>query len=241
MTFSSDTNKALEVGVTYRFRRPEDPNPRVIDGAPNWYWVTSSEDPRHAKINLARGIFSPTPSQTDLNDYNSFIVCTMSKHRFRTDEVPWLDIALTKEGTAIYSGDSKAGDKENAMEKIGNSRLIESWRLISSVDREMRLKAAPVILVSALNDKGNSGSGNRKVEGLYFVRGSSFHLENQRKDGRLIEFINCSFVLQAVDLSNEFGEISMNWLNARRGQSVDLEECFKLAPAAWRELIDAGI
>ena len=121
MTFNTEAEKALEVGVTYRFRRPELPEIKIIDGAPNWYWITASDDPEHSKINLGRGIYSPRSSRIWPNEYNSFIISTMAKHRFGTDQVPWLDVAVTREGTAIYSGDSKFGDKQNAMEKIGNS------------------------------------------------------------------------------------------------------------------------
>jgi len=213
----------------------------MIDGAPNWYWITASDDSEHSKINLGRGIYSPRSSRIWPKGYNSFIISTMAKHRFGTDQVPWLDVAATKEGTAIYSGDSKFGDKQNAMEKIGNSLLIQSWRQISSNDREVRMMAAPVVLVSALDDKGNSGKGNRKVEGLYFVRASRLYLEKQRKDGKWIEFVNCSFVLQALDLAEEFGEISMKWLNARRAENLDLEKCYELAPTPWKRIVDKGI
>jgi hypothetical protein len=241
MTYDDPSKKILQVGDRYRFSGASTSQIAKIDGVSNWYWVTDSPGPKLPSLNLGMGIYSPKSRSNDETELNPLIVCTMAAHRHASNDVPWTDQFVESKGLAIYSGDSKRTDSVNPYEKLGNSRLIESWRQISSLRRDLRLMAAPVILVSSEDATGKPGKGYRRVLGLFYIEAIALILENQWVSSHCHEFPNFSFTLRQVDLSTENNCISMAWLNARRTDEIPLEECYELAPKAWRSIVDLGI
>lgn len=230
--------RTLEIGRVYRFAKQARPEIAVIDAHANWFFATAMPLPGFATLSFQTGIFRPRQTQLRGRSATSVVLCNSSPHRAGSDDVPWSDVIRSDDGYALYYGDSKTGDVIPTLERKGNAILLNAWSSHQDGDRDVRLLAPPVILLTSQAAEGE-GKGFRRVQGLCLVSRADFVIQRDPRTG--VSFRNIRFELMVLDLQEENDAIPMDWINYRRTANFDPEVAYRAAPRSWKYFIDRGI
>lgn len=237
-------SRSLKVGTVYRFgdHQTGQPSEPFLDGYPNWFYHSAndrnlqSEGKSYPSLRFQAGIWNPTKVVNNQIERVPVIICSTSLHQAGSAETPWTDIVDLENSVAIYYGDNKPPANPNASQVRGNREMLRAFKLQNSERIEDRLIAPPVLLVSARDENGPR-SGYKVVEGLCIIENCK--LIEQSFDGEV--YPNYEFHLRLLDLTDDDGEISMDWIHVRRTIDISIEGTSKYAPKCWQTFIKKGV
>jgi hypothetical protein len=230
----------LVVGRSYRFGRQDTCPADVpeVDGVPNWFHVTRSDNPGDRELRPQAGIWNPRPVLRDRARQVPLLICTTSPHKHGSLETPWSDIVRPDEGFVVSYGDNKNPDHLDATTVTGNRAMLEAMRLQHSPDVRERALAPPVLVVTT-HGEGGLGKGYRRVEGLGVITRAEVVL--QHHPTRRVAFQNLRFEIAILDTSADLDRIPMEWLNARRCDTRRRVDDNAAAPECWRRFVAGGM
>ncbi len=218
----------------FRYGRPKDPVPSVVDGFPNFWHVTATQGSTLAQlesgINAVAKVRSPDGQRVPA------ILLSSSPHKAGSDVTPWHDSIDSDIGYALYYGDSKE-KHENAPATAGNLQLVDAFRRHSSPDRADRLRAEPLVVFERV-PHGKAQKGFVKFCGIGIVDRVRLVTQVDLKMRR--PFANYAFELLLFDLATEGEEFSWDWVSARRSEEISDEKSLLLAPKSWRTWVEEG-
>lgn len=232
-----NSERGLELGVTYRYPRPEHPELAVVDGLPNFYWHTST--PGMAKAKLERGITRLTGDQPRRVPA---ILVRSTPWKAGSPRTPWHDYFDPNDATVHYFGDNKVDDitqeitNQDPTDALGNSALLDAAWAHASETRIERASAAPILVMTGVAVGGRQ-KGNVRFDGLGVVTGAG--LVRQYDDLSRQPFPNLLFRIRLLDLSADGDRVDWDWISGRR-RSVPLLEADRPAPTAWKQWVEEG-
>lgn len=222
----------LKLGQIYRYSSSNSPEIEYIDGLPNllFYTKTLGENKTllEAGINQVGAVNSVSGKRTPA------ILITSSTHKHGSKETPWQDIFDIDNGFVRYFGDTKSD--MNPTLSAGNKRLLEQFEFHNSDQRELRIKAVPLLFFRSVK-VDDRVKGNRVFQGLGLLRSAELVTQHQRNIGYFTNFV---YEFDILDLKNEYQYFSWDWISARRDPSVSDEIALKLAPKAWQDWVLQG-
>lgn len=222
----------LKLGQIYRYSSSNSPEIEYIDGLPNllFYTKTLGENKTllEAGINQVGAVNSVSGKRTPA------ILITSSTHKHGSKETPWQDIFDIDNGFVRYFGDTKSD--MNPTLSAGNKRLLEQFEFHNSDQRELRMKAVPLLFFRSVK-VDDRVKGNRVFQGLGLLRSAELVTQHQRNIGYFTNFV---YEFDILDLKNEYQYFSWDWISARRDPSVTDEIALKLAPKAWQDWVLQG-
>lgn len=222
----------LKLGQIYRYSSSNSPEIEYIDGLPNllFYTKTLGENKTllEAGINQVGAVNSVSGKRTPA------ILITSSTHKHGSKETPWQDIFDIDNGFVRYFGDTKSD--MNPTLSAGNKRLLEQFEFHNSDQRELRMKAVPLLFFRSVK-VDDRVKGNRVFQGLGLLRSAELVTQHQRNIGYFTNFV---YEFDILDLKNEYQYFSWDWISARRDPSVSDEIALKLAPKAWQDWVLQG-
>jgi hypothetical protein len=224
---SRNESRFLRVGDVYRYSSSYKKDVPVIDGIPNFIYVTNTDGEN--KVLMESGI-SPIGSKGPC----PAILIYSSTHKHGSKESPWQDRFETDRGYARYFGDNKSG--KDPSEAPGNKYLLEQFALHNSGLRTERLKAAPILLFRSVQI-GARIKGNRLFEGLALINSAERITQFQPDLGY---FTNYVFEFIVLNLANENDHFDWSWISARRETKTNIENSLKLAPHSWKNWVENG-
>jgi hypothetical protein len=220
-------NRLLRIGEVYRYSSSFEKNVPIIDGIPNFIYVTNTEGKN--KVLMESGI-SPIGSA----GVCPAILISSSTHKHGSKETPWQDRFEADRGYVRYFGDNKTS--KDPSESLGNRTLLEQFSLHNSGMRSERLKAAPILIFRSVLI-GSRIKGNRLFEGLALINSAERITQFQSDIGY---FTNYVFEFTVLNLAKENDLLNWNWISARRDAQIDAETSLQLAPEAWRNWVKHG-
>lgn len=206
-------------------------------GYPNFFYFTRSDRRDASRVQLEAGISSPVAVRRSGQRVTPVVMIRSNPHRAGSTNTPWEDYFDTDRGHILYYGDSRAGDRVDAPSKDGNQLLIQQHRLHTSISREERLTAAPLVFFRGIqHDK--RAKGFLRFEGYGLIE----RVEKVTQvDVRLgVSFTNFRYDFLVMSLKDEGEVFSWDWINARRDARVTLEASLQLAPRAWQRWVADG-
>ena len=222
----------LKLGQIYRYSSSNSPEIEYIDDLPNllFYTKTLGENKTllEAGINQVGAVNSVSGKRTPA------ILITSSTHKHGSKETPWQDIFDIDNGFVRYFGDTKSD--MNPTLSAGNKRLLEQFEFHKSDQRELRMKAVPLLFFRSVK-VDDRVKGNRVFQGLGLLRSAELVTQHQRNIGYFTNFV---YEFDILDLKNEYQYFSWDWISARRDPSVSDEIALKLAPKAWQDWVLHG-
>jgi hypothetical protein len=225
----------------YRYAKPS-PGPDVefVDGVrnlfnatrwPNWPGLAGA-----GRAQLDHGIDPLTNVRSFGLERRPAIMIGSKPHRAGSDWTPWHDELDPYAGHVRYYGDNKPALHDDPLLASGNSAILEQFYLHQSNDRDARLAASPLLIFESVIHGG-------RVKGYWRFLGVGVIERAERvtqidRQGRL--FVNYAFDFALLDLGSDKGELSWDWIAARRDPSWTLEASLALAPTSWRRWVEQG-
>ena len=236
---SVSEKRFLELGQRYRFGNQKNTpsNLGEVDGFPNWFYVTKSEDIQGPEIRWQDGIWNPSTVLRGGEPQIPFVICSSSRHKSGSLETPWEDIVKPDDGYAIYYGDNKNPEVKNPESVRGNKIMLEAFRLQHSESKEVRATAPPIFITQTVGKDG-PGGGYRILEGIGVITKVDVILQRNPQESKA--FQNLRFEIAILDLKKDKDCIDVDWINARRNSSSSSIEK-DLAPEIWKRFINEGI
>lgn len=233
--------RTLQMGEIYRYARAERPDEPVLDGLPNFYWHTSTDGTKKAK--LERGISRLPVVSTVQGDRTPAILLRSTPWKAEEDGVPWRDVFDPATGTLTYFGDNKIDPRtgrpkaEDPDDVVGNRYLRDHFREHSSNSRDRRERAGPLLLFTGVS-VGRRKKGNVRFDGLGVV--TSVALVNQVSRESGVEYFNYAFTVQLLDLKTDDWSVDWAWISSRRKAESTPLDCNHLPPMAWKRWCREG-
>jgi hypothetical protein len=224
----------LVVGQTYRYPRPADPGAGEVDGLPNFFHVTEAVG--HPRLQLERGIFSPTATEYGGTGRLPLVLIRSSPNKPSSKRMPWIDHFDLDAGRVFYYGDNKA-DGPGAELAGGNADLLWQAELHLSPEVGQRQLAAPILVFRSVTVDGRM-KGNVRLEGLAVIESVEKVVQTDLV-GK--PYGNYRFRLRLLDLAGDHSAISNDWLIDRRSRDVPHEDANGRAPAAWKAWTDGEL
>ena len=135
--------RRFRIGETYRYSRPALEDQPVVDGAPNFHFIT--HHPKMARLQLERGISAPAQIDATGGARVAVVLLSSNVHKRGSIENPWHDEIEPEEGFARYYGDNRTPDRDPGLVQ-GYQLLLRQFELHSSPHIEKRRLAAPLLL-----------------------------------------------------------------------------------------------
>jgi len=224
----------MKIGQIFRYARPYNKDPAVIDNLPNYFNLVYTESCKLPildsginpiqKINTAEGPRCPA------------ILISSSPHKIGSSETPWQDFFDPDNGHIHYFGDHKAPGKDPTLSP-GNKALLEQFELHNSPDPKKRGQACPIICFRRVA-VGGRAKGNVKFQGFGIISRAERITQNDRRKQR--PFTNYVFDFTIFSLSNENEEFDWSWISARRNFDLSSKDTLKYAPKSWKDWIKQG-
>ena len=220
-------------GLIYRYPYERDASKAFVDGLPNFFNLTQSED--SAMALLEKGISQIAPPKKRLTDFAyPAIIISSSPHSRGSEWNPWHDTFEPDLGYVRYFGDAKKpGDPSQAP---GNKILLAELQKHTSGDVEARRKATPLIFFERVKVEGRT-HGNLKFQGFGVIEKAE--LVTQFNPG-LGYFTNYVFTFAVLSLSDEDEQFDWQWITDRRSQSSTTDETLQKAPLSWKKWLRHG-
>jgi hypothetical protein len=224
----------LKIGRVYRYARPYGPDPKEIDGLPNFFAQVGT--PGMTLPTLERGINAMRAVATGEGPRRPAILISSSPHKVGSDFTPWQDTFEPDLGFVRYYGDNKSAESD-PQRAPGNEVLLQEFQLHSSPRVEQRRRATPLVLFQRVEVEGRQ-KGNVKFAGLAVIeraeRVTQFNPATQEY------FTNYVFEFAVLSLTNENESLDWNWVAARRDPTTTLEAIVRKAPSAWQDWVRFG-
>jgi len=222
---------ALRINRTYRYRNEPDGHLEVVDGFPNFYAATLTEDNlKGARLN--KGISQMAQRGPAGSRRHPAILIYSSPRKAGSKKTPWKDSFDLDRGRIRYFGDAKVEHMPDPFSAGGNKVLKAQYDLYNAHDRESRLKASPLLFFVS------NRSGYAEFKGFGLIESMELVPQVDLISGAA--FSNCAYDCSLFDLANEGEELDWNWISARKDASIPLEESNELAPKSWQTWVKEG-
>lgn len=225
----------MRVESVYRYSRGPSLDQPIVDGFPNYHFLTASVD--GVKALLESGINAVREVKAVDGIRRPVIGIRSSPWKAGTETTPWHDVFDLEGGHVRYFGDHKISTAGPLGSTTGNAALLHAWELHRGRSRKDRLLAPPVMIFRAVSANG-AVKGYVQFCGVAVIERAEPLMQCDAQTG--LEFPNYMFDLVVVDTSREGEEVDWRWIDDRRDPSLSLEETLRFAPAAWREWVDSG-
>ncbi|HJW21246.1 MAG TPA: hypothetical protein VJ506_02340, partial [Candidatus Limnocylindrales bacterium] len=225
----------------YRYPKPSPgPDVETIDGLPNLFnatrwpaWPGLVGAPR---VQLDHGIDSVSRVDAVDGRRRPAILIASKPHQAGSDWTPWHDELNPEVGHVRYYGDNKATLGGGVKDPPGNRSIAAEFELQRSGLRSDRSRAAPLLFFESLVHEGRA-KGFWRFIGFGLVQRAQLTTQIDRQERW---FVNYVFDCALFDLSSEGLELPWAWIAARRDPTKSLDDCLRLAPAAWQTWVDQG-
>ena len=232
----------LSIGEILRYGRPRQADQAIVDGLPNFFYLTNDPSRKLPAIQLESGISAPSPTVSEFGVRRSVIMVRSSPWKSGTTEVPWKDELQVGARSCRYFGDAKPGDVDPPDARKGNALLLEAQPLFASRDAAIRSLAPPILVfegVPALREGRTVQKGQVAFRGVAAL--ASLKLVECPVGGlSAASFPNYQVELSMMDLSAELGSVDCRWFDDRRDVNLSDEDASRYAPNAWREWVISG-
>lgn len=223
----------MRIGDIFRYSRPYDPGPSVIDGLPNYFHHTFTEG---QSLSLLESGINPIQKIIGNNHRRPAILVSSSPHKIGSAETPWQDFFDPDNGHIRYFGDNKVPGN-NPASPDGNKALLEQFELHTSLDRKKRLLACPIICFKRVR-VGARAKGNVRFQGFGVISRAERVTQYDRKHDR--PFTNYVYDFIIFSLAEENEEFDWGWVSGRRDSSLSNEEVLACSPRSWRTWVEKG-
>lgn len=224
----------MKIGEVFRYSRPYNPAPEVVDGFPNYFNLTHLTG--HNLPLLDKGINPIHTVETPDGTRRPAILISSSPHKIGSFENPWQDTFNVDYGHIRYFGDNKSPEV-NPTETQGNKALITVFKNHSSPHKDVRRNATPLIFFKRVRRKGRA-KGFVQFQGFGIVRRVELITQYDRKHERA--FSNYAFDFAVLSMANESELFEWDWINARRNPALTSGESNLLAPNSWKGWVTSG-
>ena len=225
---------ALRIGEVYRYPRPALADTPIVDGLPNFFFVTRTPDlPR---VQLESGIDAPAAVTGPDGHRRPTILIRSSPSKAGTAETPWQDYFDPDHGHIRYFGDGKVGHHNAAVPK-GNRLLIEQalhWLSDAPSGREA---AAPLLFFLGTSHDGRR-KGQVRFQGFGVLERAEVVAQVDAESG--VGYSNYRYDFSVLRLDDESIGLPWEWIARRRNPALTTAEADKAAPASWRRWKELG-
>lgn len=234
--------RSISIGDVLRYGRPRQTDQAVVDGLPNFFYLTNDPNQELHAIQLESGISAPAPTVSEVGVRRSVIMVRSSPWKSGTAEVPWKDELRVGTGSSRYFGDAKPGDLGPPEARKGNALLLEAQPLFASCGAASRSLAPPILVfegVPIVRDGRTMQKGQVAFRGVAAL--ASLELVECPVEGESVaSFPNYQAELFMMDLSADLDSVDCRWFDDRRDVNLSHEDAARHAPSAWREWIFSG-
>ncbi len=225
----------MRVGDIFRYGRPYREDLCIIDGLPNYFNQVSTKGAKLALLD--RGI-NAIASLNSNNGRRPALLLRSSPHKIGSVETPWQDIFDPDRGHIRYFGDNKVcSPVRDPVNATGNKVMLQQFELHTSTDRNVRLRAAPVVCFRTIRQEGRS-KGYIQFQGFGIIERAERITQYDRK--KRCPFTNYVFDIAVFGLTKENEIFDWSWISARRNDTIFNKECLKLAPESWKTWVTEG-
>lgn len=221
----------LRVGEVYRYASSRDQNSPMLDGCPNYHYVTHSPGEKLAL--LEAGI----NGMAKVGERRPAILIRSSPRKAGTEDTPWHDVFDLDHGHVRYFGDHKVTSTKPVGRTTGNAALLEAFVGHQGRTPEARVAAVPLLLFRSVSHNGKH-KGYLEFCGLGIIERAERLV--QRSGGEHTSFVNYVYDIALIDLCEEEDQVSWDWVAARRDENVTDQEALARAPRAWQEWVRRG-
>ena len=219
----------LHINQLMRYTDEQFPADKSIDGFPNFWFLTHTEDGL-PQARLRAGISQMKTVKSDSVDRRPAIMIRSSPYRAGSSSTPWHDSFDMDRGRVRYFGDTKFGDMPHVKVR-GNKILRALFDQSNSPDRQARANTAPLLFFVAPRQGFVEFRGVGLIERVELVA----QVDNE---GRA--FSNYAFDCALVDLSAEGEQLDWGWISARKDPDLSDEAVLELAPKQWSKWVNEG-
>ncbi|MFJ3017287.1 restriction endonuclease [Streptomyces collinus] len=225
----------IRVGQVYRYAKGKDPRPVELGGYPNFHHVTHSPGLNRALLEAGINRMAQVGSPDGMR--RPVILIRSSPWKAGTEQTPWHDVFDMDNGHVRYFGDHKASTTLPPGTTNGNAALLEAFAEHQGHTPDERARATPLLLFRAVSRNGKP-KGHVEFCGLGIIERAERLV--QWAGSEHTTFINYVYDVALVDLAAEGDQVSWEWIQARRDESVADAKALELAPHAWREWVKRG-
>ena len=136
----------VHVGVTLRYPKPAKPSVPIIDGMPNFHYLTRDDRAGAAMVILESGINASAKVSAVDGSRRPAVLIRSSPAKAGTETTPWQDIIDLNAGVLTYFGDHKPGTPGQLGCTKGNKALEELRADYFTSDQTRRLAAPPLLV-----------------------------------------------------------------------------------------------
>ena len=130
----------LKTGKIYRYSRPYNPVPEIIDNFENYFSATNTNN---RKLALLDSGINPIAAVKNKNSPRiPAILISSSPHKIGSEDTPWQDVFEPDFGRVKYYGDNKSTDAPETSN--GNKTLLNQFKFHTSPDPKIRELASPI-------------------------------------------------------------------------------------------------
>ncbi|CQD04671.1 restriction endonuclease [Mycobacterium lentiflavum] len=235
-TKSEDSDKRLlKLTRIYRYPRGGKLQDEVVDGYPNFHYLTSGIDGKRVQlesgINLVRLVDGVDGARRPV------ILLRSSPWKAGGETTPWHDFFDLDHGHVRYFGDQKAMTMGPVGSTRGNAALAEAALLHMAKDPGTRALAPPLMVFRAVTQEG-AVKGYVEFCGAAVIERVEILVQRDPLTG--VSFPNYVFDLAVLNTALESETIDWRWIDDRRNPHLSLKETLRYAPEAWREWVKSG-
>jgi hypothetical protein len=217
----------LKTGKIYRYSRPYNPVPEIIDNFENYFSATNTSN---RKLALLDSGINPIAAVKNNNSPRiPAILISSSPHKIGSEDTPWQDVFEPDFGRVKYYGDNKS---TNAPESSnGNKALLNQFKFHTSPDPKIRELASPILFFQR-QTVSEKKKGFVKFYGYGLINSATLVTQFQKKIGY---FTNYVYEFVILDLSKENEELDWRWISDRSNPTLPTNQTLQFAPYIWRE------
>ncbi|MEU8625930.1 restriction endonuclease [Streptomyces sp. NPDC048669] len=226
--------RTMRIGEVLRYTSEKDPTVPVIDGCPNFHFVTDS--PGHLRALLEAGINGMRRVRTDDGERRPALLIRSSPWKAGSVQTPWHDVFDLVNGHVRYFGDHKVGSQGSPDGSKGNAALLDAFEGHQAPTAEGRAKAVPLLLFRSVTKNGKP-KGHVEFCGVGIVERVERIVQWAGRERTT--FTNYAYDIAVISLTAEDERLDWDWITARRDGVADAE-VLSAAPVAWREWVEHG-
>jgi hypothetical protein len=229
------SSRLMRMTGVYRYPRGASPEDAVVDGRPNFHFVTASTD--GTRVLLESGINLVRPVTAVDGRRRPVIALRSSPWKAGGESTPWHDSFDLDHGHVRYFGDHKESTSLALGQTRGNAALLQAWELHRGNTRQARLLAPPIMLFRAVSVEGVV-KGNVEFCGVAVMERLEHVVQRDPTTGRT--FANYAFDLCVLDTGRDDESVDWRWIDDRRHPNRAAADTLRFAPKAWTDWIDHG-
>ncbi|MEV0394162.1 restriction endonuclease [Polymorphospora rubra] len=224
-----------------RYARGANPIDVIVDGYPNYHFLTASPNHSHPKLMLEKGINATAMVTGPDGPRRPVIAIRSSPWKAGHATNPWHDEFDLDHGHVRYFGDHKPSTLGLPGATPGNKALLEAWALHAGTSEKDRALAPPLLLFrsSTVHQAGRSVvKGHVEFCGVAVIERLEYIVQRDRETNR--SFPNIVLDLAVLDLADTGDTLDMRWIDDRRDATLTVAQAARHAPSSWKRWATQG-